>query len=144
MEQFHANVDAVKSNYGDIAVRVDGNANPQDVTSAIQQGIDSKLGVREKLYKNVFTRRSLFLCLCSACLVNKWTIDKIKWILLEKWNYNLDLEFISSFSFFQLLLFKFIPNVFCVFLKINCKITLYYIILIQLRSSTLVVPLVFF
>ena len=45
LEQFHANVDAVKGNYADIAVEIDGTANPQDVAKSIRQGIDSKVGV---------------------------------------------------------------------------------------------------
>jgi len=45
LEQFHANVDAVKGSYSDIAVEIDGTAKPDDVATAIQAGITARLGI---------------------------------------------------------------------------------------------------
>merc|ERR1712238_67407 len=45
LAQFHANVDAVKGKYSDIAVVIDGSAKPEDVASAISSGIDSKMSI---------------------------------------------------------------------------------------------------
>ena len=44
LEQFHANVDAVKDSYTDISVSIDGNQPPSDVTAAISEAVESKLG----------------------------------------------------------------------------------------------------
>jgi adenylate kinase len=46
LEQFHANVDAVKDSYTDISVIVDGNRAPSSVTEAIFDAIETKLAVR--------------------------------------------------------------------------------------------------
>jgi len=43
LEQFHANVDAVKGSYSDIAVEIDGTASPQDVSKAIAAAIASRV-----------------------------------------------------------------------------------------------------
>jgi len=43
LEQFHANVDAVKGSYADIAVEVDGTKKPDEVSATIIQAIDSML-----------------------------------------------------------------------------------------------------
>jgi len=44
LEQFHANVESVKDMYTDISVSIDGNKRPDDVSKAILDAIDSKLG----------------------------------------------------------------------------------------------------
>ena len=41
LEQFHANVDAVKDSYKDIMVTIDGNQAPSDVSSSIVESINS-------------------------------------------------------------------------------------------------------
>lgn len=43
LEQFHANVEAVKGSYTDIAVEVDGTQKPDEVSSTIMKAIDSFL-----------------------------------------------------------------------------------------------------
>mmetsp|Transcript_6760 Transcript_6760/g.8755 ORF Transcript_6760/g.8755 Transcript_6760/m.8755 type:complete len:287 (-) Transcript_6760:928-1788(-) len=43
LEQFYANVEAVKDSYADIMVVVDGNRAPADVTESVSVAIDSKL-----------------------------------------------------------------------------------------------------
>ena len=43
LEQFHANVDAVKGSYTDIAVEVDGTQKPGDVSATIMKSIDAVL-----------------------------------------------------------------------------------------------------
>lgn len=43
LEQFHANVDAVKGSYRDIAVEIDGTASPEEVSRAIATAIASKV-----------------------------------------------------------------------------------------------------
>ena len=43
LEQFHANVDAVKGSYTDIAVEVDGALKPDVVSETIMKSIDSVL-----------------------------------------------------------------------------------------------------
>jgi adenylate kinase len=43
LEQFHANVEAVKGSYTDIAVEVDGTSKPEDVSQTIMMAIDSVL-----------------------------------------------------------------------------------------------------
>lgn len=43
LEQFHANVEAVKGSYTDIAVEVDGTAKPEEVSKTIMTAIDSVL-----------------------------------------------------------------------------------------------------
>lgn len=43
LEQFHANVDAVKGSYSDVAVEIDGTASPQDVSKAIAAAIASRV-----------------------------------------------------------------------------------------------------
>jgi adenylate kinase len=43
LEQFHANVDAVKGSYTDIAVEVDGTKKPDEVSATIVEAIDSVL-----------------------------------------------------------------------------------------------------
>eukprot|EP00567_Pseudictyota_dubia_P013534 CAMPEP_0197449118 /NCGR_PEP_ID=MMETSP1175-20131217/20151_1 /TAXON_ID=1003142 /ORGANISM="Triceratium dubium, Strain CCMP147" /LENGTH=368 /DNA_ID=CAMNT_0042981135 /DNA_START=63 /DNA_END=1169 /DNA_ORIENTATION=- len=43
LEQFHANVEAVKGSYKDIALEVDGNRKPEEVTASIMEGIDAKI-----------------------------------------------------------------------------------------------------
>jgi len=43
LEQFHANVDAVKGSYSDIGVEIDGTAKPQDVAKSIKKAIDDKV-----------------------------------------------------------------------------------------------------
>ena len=43
LEQFHANVDAVKGSYTDIAVEVDGTLKPDVVSETIMKSIDSVL-----------------------------------------------------------------------------------------------------
>jgi adenylate kinase len=43
LEQFHANVEAVKGSYTDIAVEVDGTSKPEDVSQTIMTAIDSVL-----------------------------------------------------------------------------------------------------
>mmetsp|Transcript_17959 Transcript_17959/g.39868 ORF Transcript_17959/g.39868 Transcript_17959/m.39868 type:complete len:336 (+) Transcript_17959:1989-2996(+) len=42
LEQFHANVDAVKGSYTDISVDIDGTASPSDVAKSVDEGIKSK------------------------------------------------------------------------------------------------------
>ena len=39
LEQFHANVDAVKDSYTEISVVIDGNRNPKDVSSDIMEAL---------------------------------------------------------------------------------------------------------
>jgi len=43
LAQFHANVDAVKGKYSDIAIDIDGSAKPTDVTSAISLAIEAQV-----------------------------------------------------------------------------------------------------
>lgn len=43
LEQFHANVEAVKGSYVDIAVEVDGAQRPEDVSEVIMKSIDAVL-----------------------------------------------------------------------------------------------------
>lgn len=43
LEQFHANVDAVKDSYTDISVTMDGNQAPADVSKAIMEAVEAKL-----------------------------------------------------------------------------------------------------
>jgi len=43
LEQFHANVDAVRGSYADIAMEVDGTQKPEDVSALIMQTIDAVL-----------------------------------------------------------------------------------------------------
>jgi adenylate kinase len=43
LEQFHANVEAVKGSYKDIAVEVDGTSKPEEVSKTIMTAIDSVL-----------------------------------------------------------------------------------------------------
>lgn len=45
LEQFHANVDAVKESYSDISVTIDGNKKPEEVSKDIIKSIESKAGV---------------------------------------------------------------------------------------------------
>jgi adenylate kinase len=45
LEQFHANVDAVKDSYTDISVTIDGNQDKGLVSKAIFEAIASKVGV---------------------------------------------------------------------------------------------------
>lgn len=42
LEQFHANVDAVKGSYTDISVDIDGTASPADVSKAVDAAIKAK------------------------------------------------------------------------------------------------------
>mmetsp|Transcript_6419 Transcript_6419/g.9082 ORF Transcript_6419/g.9082 Transcript_6419/m.9082 type:complete len:295 (-) Transcript_6419:40-924(-) len=44
LEQFHANVEAVKGFYTDISVEIDGSKSPNEVASAVSAGISSKVG----------------------------------------------------------------------------------------------------
>lgn len=44
LEQFHANVEAVKGSYTDISVSIDGNQAPDDVSTAVFAGIETKVG----------------------------------------------------------------------------------------------------
>jgi len=39
LEQFHANVDAVKGSYTEISVDIDGTSSPADVSKAVDAGI---------------------------------------------------------------------------------------------------------
>ena len=43
LEQFHANVEAVKDSYTDISVSIDGNQAPGVVTDAIREAVEAKL-----------------------------------------------------------------------------------------------------
>ena len=43
LEQFHANVDAVKGSYTDIAIEVDGTRKPDEVSATIINAIDAVL-----------------------------------------------------------------------------------------------------
>lgn len=43
LEQFHANVDAVKGSYTDIAMEVDGTQKPEEVSATIMKSIDAVL-----------------------------------------------------------------------------------------------------
>ena len=43
LDQFHANVEAVKDSFSDIMVTVDGNKSPAEVTKDIAAAIDDKL-----------------------------------------------------------------------------------------------------
>ena len=43
LEQFHANVDAVRDSYTDISVSIDGNRAPGDVSSDIIEAINAKV-----------------------------------------------------------------------------------------------------
>lgn len=43
LEQFHANVEAVKGSYSDISVEIDGTAAPSDVAKAVGAAIMSKV-----------------------------------------------------------------------------------------------------
>lgn len=47
LEQFHANVDAVKDSYTDIAVSVDGTQNPEEVSSTIADAIEAKVNANQ-------------------------------------------------------------------------------------------------
>lgn len=44
LEQFHANVDAVKDSYADISVMIDGNKKPDVVSEALFDAVSQKLG----------------------------------------------------------------------------------------------------
>jgi len=46
LEQFHANVDAVKGSYTDISVDIDGTASPSDVAKSVDEGIKSKAAAK--------------------------------------------------------------------------------------------------
>jgi len=46
LQQFHANVDAVRGYYEDIAVDVDGTSKPDVVGKAIKEAVSSKLGAK--------------------------------------------------------------------------------------------------
>jgi adenylate kinase len=46
LEQFHANVEAVKGSYADIMVTIDGNQAPDRVTEEISLAIQSLVGVK--------------------------------------------------------------------------------------------------
>ena len=46
LEQFHANVEAVKDSYTDISVSIDGNRAPTVVTEAIMEAVNSMLGAK--------------------------------------------------------------------------------------------------
>ena len=50
LEQFHANVDAVKGFYTNIMVEVDGSNSPDIVAMTIEEGISSKV---QRLHNNV-------------------------------------------------------------------------------------------
>ena len=43
LEQFHANVEAVKGSYTDISVEIEGTAAPAEVAKAIDAAITSKI-----------------------------------------------------------------------------------------------------
>lgn len=43
LQQFHANVDAVKGSYGDISVDIDGTQAPEDVAALIDAAISTKV-----------------------------------------------------------------------------------------------------
>ena len=43
LEQFHANVDAVKDSYTDISVTIDGNQAPDVVSDEIIKAVETKL-----------------------------------------------------------------------------------------------------
>ena len=43
LEQFHANVEAVKGSYSDIGVDIDGTASPDEVSKAVGAAIASKI-----------------------------------------------------------------------------------------------------
>ncbi len=43
LEQFHANVDAVKGSYTDIIVEIDGTDKPDNVAVAVEKAINSKV-----------------------------------------------------------------------------------------------------
>ena len=43
LEQFHANVEAVKGSYSDISVEIDGSVKPSDVAVAVESAIQSKV-----------------------------------------------------------------------------------------------------
>ena len=43
LEQFHANVDAVKGSYTDISVEVDGTSKPAEVSATVMEAIEAKL-----------------------------------------------------------------------------------------------------
>ena len=43
LEQFHANVEAVKGSYSDISVEIDGSVKPGEVAVAVESAIQSKV-----------------------------------------------------------------------------------------------------
>jgi adenylate kinase len=43
LEQFHANIGALRKNYTDIAVDIDGDTSPDEVSKAVEAAIKSKL-----------------------------------------------------------------------------------------------------
>ena len=43
LEQFHANVEAVKGSYADIGIEIDGTASPDEVAKAVDAAIKSKI-----------------------------------------------------------------------------------------------------
>ncbi len=43
LEQFHANVEAVKGSYSDIGVDIDGALSPDEVAKAVDSAIQSKI-----------------------------------------------------------------------------------------------------
>ena len=43
LEQFHANVEAVKGSYTDISVEIDGTAKPDEVAKAVEAAIVTKI-----------------------------------------------------------------------------------------------------
>jgi len=43
LEQFHANVDAVKGNYVEIGVEIDGSKKPGEVTEVIAAALEAKI-----------------------------------------------------------------------------------------------------
>ncbi len=43
LEQFHANVDAVKGSYSEIGVDIDGTASPDEVSKAISEAVSAKI-----------------------------------------------------------------------------------------------------
>lgn len=45
LEQFHANVEAVKGSYEEIGIDIDGTAKPDEVAKAVKAAIQSKVGV---------------------------------------------------------------------------------------------------
>jgi adenylate kinase len=43
LEQFHANVDALRKSYSDIAANIDGTAKPDEVAKSVESAIQSKV-----------------------------------------------------------------------------------------------------